>query len=444
MCRYIDLPGRLNTPKAGNPATTIAMVMVIFLLITATAARAELDVELGESTHAHFDGFGTLALGTGDSKNLGFTRDTGQTHPYQKGDIEWRVDSSLGGQLFVKHDDWLEFVAQMVLRQRKENKFDDVLQYAFFQLHPSPNWTVRLGRNPHDIYFLSDTQNVGYSHTWLRPVKATYNEMFLDYYNGVDITYRHHVSKEGLLSAKLFTGVLDAEIGLAGLTENVVFVYKPFYGGKLQYESKTLRLTLSYQGGKITKPPAFLSALSDAWAAIPDSYYHGASTFAEAYDFDGNFIELWAGGIFYNKGPWSVQSEFTTTSMADILGLEIHAGYIGASYQIQNSITPFVRVARLYNPTSNIGLTRETLHELPAGVQGLASLVLESSYDISADHVNVSAGVRWDFHRNMALKFQWDHFDVKEDSTYILTRLTPEGRKGGRFNLFAVSLDFIF
>lgn len=420
------------------------MFFVVTLLLTASdRLRAEFDYSFDEHNHFRFDGFGTLAFGTSDSDDLGLTRDTGQHHPYRKGKVEWRVDSSLGGQLFFKHKDWLNIVSQFVLRDRDDNGFEEILQYAFVALHPSPNWTVRLGRNPHDMYFLSDTQNVGFSHTWLRPAKGSYNEMLLDYYDGLELTYRNHTS-DGMFSVKAFYGEIDAMIDTYSLPVTVSFSYEPFYGIKFTYENNALRTVLSYQQGKVTRPSGFLDTISKAWASIPDSVYHGSNTLADFYNFKNDDTTILSGGLFYDIGKINVQAEFSSWEMEGIAGLQMHAGYLGLAYQLPKGVKPFIRVARLYSPVSKLGYDYDTLDTLPESVRSLAALFLGSYYDIQANHVNTSIGLRWDFLRNMALKAQWDHFDAKENAVYMLSRLTPNSSKGGRFNLFSVSLDFVF
>ena len=55
-----------------------------------------------------------------------------------------------------------------------------------------------------------------------------------------------------------------------------------------------------------------------------------------------------------------------------------------------------------------------------------------------------SAGVRWDFIKNVDLKLQYDHTRLGEGSPGLLINLQPGFRPGGTVDLFSAAIDFIW
>ena len=55
-----------------------------------------------------------------------------------------------------------------------------------------------------------------------------------------------------------------------------------------------------------------------------------------------------------------------------------------------------------------------------------------------------SAGVRWDFMKNVDLKLQVDHTRLGEGSPGLLINLQPGFERGGTVDLFSAAIDFIW
>jgi hypothetical protein len=65
---------------------------------------------------------------------------------------------------------------------------------------------------------------------------------------------------------------------------------------------------------------------------------------------------------------------------------------------------------------------------------------------IKAEQDSVSAGVRWDFKKNVALKTQYDHLRIGSDSgnTGRLKNVQSDYQPGGKVNVFSLAVDFVF
>ena len=53
-------------------------------------------------------------------------------------------------------------------------------------------------------------------------------------------------------------------------------------------------------------------------------------------------------------------------------------------------------------------------------------------------------GVRWDFARNAAFKLQYDHSRAGDGSPGTLDHDTAQFRRGGRFDVWSATVDFVF
>jgi hypothetical protein len=56
----------------------------------------------------------------------------------------------------------------------------------------------------------------------------------------------------------------------------------------------------------------------------------------------------------------------------------------------------------------------------------------------------MTLGVRWDFAKNTALKLQYDHIDLGDNSAGRLANVQPGFTRGSNVNLFSAALDFVF
>jgi hypothetical protein len=56
----------------------------------------------------------------------------------------------------------------------------------------------------------------------------------------------------------------------------------------------------------------------------------------------------------------------------------------------------------------------------------------------------MSAGVRWDFYKNAALKVQYDRVKIGANSRGTFGNFAPDFQPGVRVQLFSAAVDFVF
>ena len=57
---------------------------------------------------------------------------------------------------------------------------------------------------------------------------------------------------------------------------------------------------------------------------------------------------------------------------------------------------------------------------------------------------SISAGVRWDLKKNVALKMQYDHLRIGSGNNGRLGNVQPGFQSGGTVDVFSLAVDFVF
>ncbi len=382
-------------------------------------------------------GFGTLGLARSESNHLVFQSDLKQTASI--GD-SWtaRSDSVLGGQLRGELTEAADLVVQVVVKDRRDYNLDNLLRFAYLDLAFTPNMVLRLGRNPHDIRFLSDTRDVGFSYLWVRPISEYYDEYFVDYYDGVDFSYRFKTGN-GVLTTRLLGGEMDVDLSINVEPEPIA--YESFVGVKLGYQQGDFELNLGYQRAKVGNTSELLTRFADAWATVPESVVTSAPRLAKNFDIEGAILEYYVGGISWQPGNWQFQGEVGKLYMPEAMGIRATAGYVSAAYKI-GSVTPYLVASRVYNHIDPLGFDEADISAMPAPVQGLAETTRDIHRSFGSRQKSVALGLRWDFHSKMALKVQWNMISVDTAGHQIWMPRSDQAANGDDFNMYAVTLDF--
>jgi opacity protein-like surface antigen len=131
-------------------------------------------------------------------------------------------------------------------------------------------------------------------------------------------------------------------------------------------------------------------------------------------------------------------AEWSKENTRSILGA--NTGWYASSGYRFGKFTPYLTYAqvKLDSNKSDPGLTTAS-----AAAASL-NAALNSFLGSNAAQKTISAGVRWDFAKNIALKLQYDHIRLSSGSQGTLINTQPDFQRGGKVNLFTTVLDFVF
>jgi len=142
-----------------------------------------------------FSGFGTLGAVHSNNDRADFTggffqpNGAGYTHSWSTD-----VDSLIAGQVAATFTPELSAVVQAISRQGYNNTYAPQVEWANIKYKITPDLSIRAGRTLLPTFFLSDTQNIGYTYAWVRPPVEVYRLLPVDTNDGLDVSYRLNVA----------------------------------------------------------------------------------------------------------------------------------------------------------------------------------------------------------------------------------------------------------
>lgn len=381
-----------------------------------------------------FSGFGTLAAVHSSERNADFVgtifqpNGAGATRGWAYG-----VDSKLGGQLDARFNDRLSAVLQVVSQHNSDNSYRPKVEWANLKFQATPELSVRVGRIAAPSFLVSDSRFVGYAQPWVRPPVEVYGVNPITSNDGVDLSWRRQFGSVGnTLQAYYGTATARLETGQAKSR-----------GGWGLYDSVQmgdLTLRAGYSANKldleIASVDQLLAGISQ-FGAVPGPIGAQAKALAQKYSTSGMKTGAYSLAASYDPGQWFATAEFVDFKGAGILA-DSRSWYVTGGYRF-GSITPYATYARTKSSVS-----AEAGIPLPAAAPVNAGLNATLNNQFNGSQHTASAGVRWDFMKNTAVKAQYDRVKHDSGSAGRLAHPLPAFVRGGSYNLFSVALDFVF
>lgn len=376
-------------------------------------------------------GFGTVAAARSTDGRAEVARD--RLQPRGVSD-RWsgRTDSDFGLQANYLASDTFEAVVQAVSRYNDRGNFAPELSEALLKYDPNPYVSVRGGRVGTDFFMHGDSRLIGYSQLTVRPNIDYFSSLAVAYLDGADVQATVPLG-EALLRAKGYYGRLAEKL--------------PFAGGSLNLRgSRALGAYLDYQEGawqwrggmaKINFRHPLPEPVADLQASLRGTAVASAQQAADALELQGSDARYYSLGMTYDRGPLLVQAMLGRLRYESKAIQGQDAALFLAGYRV-GEVKPYVGYSRVRSHATGLS---SGLPDTGAGAEINASLasLLAASH---ADQHTYSAGLRWDFRRDMALKVQADVVRGKPDSVYTFRR-TASGWDG-KTHVLTFVLDFVF
>jgi hypothetical protein len=406
------------------PSKVFLKLTVACVCLTASAAHAE------DWTYK-FSGFGTLAAVHSTEDRADYTgtqaqpEGAGYSHNWDFGN-----DSKLGGQFDVGYGKQWSAAVQVIAERRYDNSYDPELALGFVKWKPGYGLDFRVGRVPYSMYLVSDYRKIGYAQPWARPPLEMY---FLsgNYVDGGDVTWRTTVGDVAFRSQFVVGGYdekisggseikaresytlnLTADIGSLTLRGSYMTI-QSLTAINPRVDSLFLALRYGLPGG----------ALFPGSPPIP-----GNPAEADKFSMTDSTASYMTLGATYDPGSWFVTAELGRISQVGFTA-ETDEGYVTAGMRIK-AFTPYATYAKV-SPGS-----------LPTATHPVAKGAI-TQFNIKGQE-SMSAGLRWDFYKNIAVKAQYDHVENDKGARGTLTNLQPGFVSGGSYDVVTFSTDFVF
>ncbi|HUQ27815.1 MAG TPA: porin [Usitatibacter sp.] len=347
------------------------------------------------------------------------------------------VDSRIGLQLTAELVPRVTAVAQVVSQQRYDNSYEPVLEWANVKWQATPDLSVRAGRIVLPIFMVTDSRKIGYSNPWVRPPVEVYYMVPITSTDGVDASWR-----------RTFGGVthtLQATLGRA----DAKFPPQPSIGSGVAKVRDILAAVYTYERGFFTgrvnygQAKLTIEQYDPLFAGFRQFGPPGAAI-ADRYDLHGRKADFVGVGISYDAGAWFAVGEWAHFDTHSIVGAK-QAWYASGGYRV-GTVTPYATYARIQpdGSTSDPGLPLAGLPPQLAAAGAQLNALLNAQLSVVPRQATWSAGIRWDFLRNAAIKLQWDRVRRADGSVGTFANLQPGFGPGGTANLVSAAVDFVF
>ncbi|PWF48555.1 porin [Massilia glaciei] len=380
-----------------------------------------------------FGGFGTLGAVHSGERGADFTstilKPNGAGHTRRwSGD----VDSRLGVQLDIAPGQRWSAVLQVVSEQGLDNNYSPIVEWANVKYQATPDLALRAGRIALPLFLVADHRKVGYAIPWARPPIELYNLVPISNSDGVDLAYRwqsgavKHVTQAfyGRSVVKLWDGASAKARGLAGIANTATV------------GAATLRASVFSSSLTID----ILRPMFDAFRQFGPQ----GAALAERFDVDPKRATAWSAGASYDPGRWFVMGEFGSMNTDSYFG-DRTSMYASAGYRLRD-FTPYLSYARtrVHSATRDDGLNLAGLAPPLAAAGAALNAGLNAALIAVPVQSNITAGLRWDFSPNYALKLQLERITPRGGSPGTLVNTQPGFRSGRPFHVASVLLDFVF
>lgn len=413
----------------------------VLALIACGTAAVQAQERTAERSPLRINGFGTLGVtSTHAPDGWFFRRDAAQDPSDHATTVD--TDSRLGLQAHYNVNPQWELASQLVLKRRVSgSKPFESVEWLFAAFKPTDNVTLRFGRTNPDLFLLSDYRNVGVAYPWVRPSVDLYAALPLYTMDGGDASYAWQ-QDDARWRVKTFLGNGDTRATLATSPEQVVFKLR-YAGGAILTREQDGLLMRATLGGARLRADSHRSAYvaRDALRTLqsyPDPIVKGqAAELERNWGLETDTALFGELGLSYERDNWIWSAEYALT--------QVRTGTRSAQ-------SAYVSLGRRLGDFTFYSMLGRSLSRLPvqtapdwSGIspeaQHLAQQLTDGINGSRSRQTTLSLGARWDFHAQMALKVQVDHFRVAKTGSGLWV---GPGQQAARPNVLSATLDFTF
>jgi hypothetical protein len=409
-------------------------IVLCFAALHAAAAQAQ------DSGTPRFtlSGYGTVGAIHSDEDRADYLVDVFKPNgPGRSRSWSADADSRLGLQASALLTPKVSAVVQVLAQQRYDNSYRPTVEWANLKYEVTPDFSVRFGRVVLPVFMVTDTRRVGYSNPWIRPPVELYSLVPVTNNDGLDASYRFAAG--GLSNTvQLTVGRSDSKFSNAAGFEAGTAKVRNLVAINDAIEKGFATLRLSVGRADLT-----IEALRPLFEGFRQ-FGPAGSAIADRYSVDGRQVTFVGVGGSYDPGNWFAMAEWARFATHSVTGNK-SAWYVSGGYRVA-SLTPYLTYARIKadSNTSDPGLSLAGLPPQVAPVAAFLNANLNMQLYLLPVQDTISAGVRWDFFKNAALKVQYDRVKLGPNSRGTFGNFSPDFQPGARVQLFSAAVDFVF
>ena len=264
---------------------------------------------------------------------------------------------------------------------------------AFLSHALTPELTVRAGRLRSPFFMLSDTADINYNQTWVRPPTEVYGlNPFADL-DGVDLLHRSRIG-ETFIEVHPYVGRSRVPVigGGRARLDDLMGVRVTIEAGRLSLSAGHAKADLA-----VRRSSAGYLAFIDR-VGLPAALQERLSGSGA----DASFSSL---GLQWDDGRWLVSAELARTTASAFTNSATGA-YLAVGRRV-GTLTPYLSLARQWQDDPLVD---------PAEAGAYAAVLAPFNRSRNQAQRSVTTGVRWDFLHNAALKAEFTHVQTARDA----------------------------
>lgn len=401
----------------------------------------------GRGMAVTLQGFGTLGAAYSNLDSADFTgnlvQSNGVGHTRR---LTGSVDSKLGLQLDSEFGQNWSAVVQAISRYQHDSSYDPEIEWAYVQYRATANITIRAGRIVTSPFMESQTRQVSYAYTWVRPPVELYDLNPVTNKTGLDIRYQF-ITGDVVSTLTTSWGVAEEDFATGDRADADSYWEFEY---KLEYQHSTVRM--AYTMAEFGIESDELNRLADGFISFaadsgPDNRRRALANAQLLYgdNIDTHFLSL---GFLHQPGNWLLRGEVAKSFADDDTYIATSAGwYITSGYRIDD-LTPYLTLAAVSSSRKSAAfLNTEGLAPEQVAVAEQLNSGLMATLDANAtNQQSVSAGARWDTLPGLAFKLEFTHLKTESGSANpgrlkeVQSGFTP----GDSANVVSITMDFVF
>lgn len=383
-------------------------------------------------------GFGTIGFAQTDKYQDRTLRRNVYQDSRKLRDDPFLTDSRFGLQIHGTISDHWEITGQVIARYQIARNPEDYIRFLFMRYRLDNEWQLALGRQPFDLFFLSDHRDVGYSYDWVRPPTELYGFIPYDSFDGIKVT-KEWGTFDSSWSWNASIGNIKSKFESGATIEdeqNETTTAKPIYGTEINWQSDTWQVRANMALLKFRQEIDSEENLRQLMESITPFWPDFKRVIGDFVK--DTTLRYGAIGASWQDNGWKIQTEFSILD-ADFVNFNGERAYFHVAHRFQNWL-PFVTLGYAHDSNSHT----YTPPPLDSGLDTLYEDVQEEVMSFRHNQHSVSVGVRWDFARQKALKTQCDRFFFKENSGSLHVRVDEKYRQNETKTWCSISFDWVF
>ncbi len=429
-------------PKRIKPQHMLIIGMIVVTIVLGEFFTVHAD----ENIKGNFTlgGYGTLSYSMDDHETVAPARDISQKPDNGfNTDSTFKLDSRLGLHAYYHFSDTLDFVAQGVLRDQVNLTFLNSMELAYVEFKAFPQINVRAGRFGYDAFLMSDTRNIGYAYTWVRPPTEFYSWIPVFSVDGIDAIWRIDSGDvQWSIKAQIGSSHTDIPVGDQDYeieTDNLRAITLSRQSGSLQVKIGYSKFTLNNEADALSSLHQGLGAVAAATSKIFSGISREAAFLRNNTSFQEQNITYMTLGAAYDDGIWIAQAELSHSTATSNILPHGNMAYLAVGHRL-GDWTPYLMYS-ITHPTYDVYVSTENWEPInQEALQEQAAYILNST---RMDQQTFSLGLRWDFHTQAAVKLQWDNSYIKPYYGLWWHDLDV-ATHADHINSFTFSLEFMF